>query len=141
MRLLTARFESTHNDRRAAFTITHDELALIVSDAVVHAIRAYERSQWNAPPPAPQPTAESSPLTKFERLQQEMGLNEIEIAGDAAPWPNAAAAANQLSAEMGIDGFELADLPEHIEEPAVATPEIETALADWEEALKAFDAL
>lgn len=109
--------------------ISREELAAIVSDAVVHAIDAYEHARGHelphATPHALEPTEinephdrlHSLPKAEADRLQHEMGLDDMAFA--EAPAPQAPAVAPELAAEMGVTGFSLDTMPDEPPEGGV----------------------
>lgn len=104
--------------------ITPEVLARIVSDAVTHAIAAYEQARGLAPTSAPSATIASgrrltgvppSPWQKEQqRLQRDLGINDIEF----EPAPEVVY--NNLAAQMGVNEFSFDDAPPDPLAPAAA---------------------
>lgn len=138
---------------RREVTVTPETLEQIVNDAVAKAITKYEQARGATPEasPAPQggaaapdqardiaPRQPADPAAvprspwqaNLERLQGDMGLDEIEF-DSAAAEPAETAVHRTLSAQMGVHDFEFDDVPGAAAEPAVAVPLDIDAVAEW----------
>jgi hypothetical protein len=132
---------------RHQLVVTPEELHQIVAAAVTDAIAAYEKvralkAEAVRNPPVlrlmPNVMRDSAPPAvlrpaQLDRLQDEMGLGEIEFE-DAAPAPEPA----DLTAEMGIDGFAFEDAPGRPAQYPLPPNDqtVVAAMAEWDEALK-----
>jgi hypothetical protein len=132
---------------RDQLVVTPEELRQIVAAAVTDAIAAYEKlralkSEAVRNPPVlrlmPNVMRDSAPPAvlrpeQLDRLQDEMGLDDI-VFEEAAPAPEPV----DLSAEMGVDGFEFDDAPRRPAQYPLAPndPTVVSAMAEWDEALK-----
>jgi hypothetical protein len=132
---------------RDQLVVTPEELQQIVAAAVTDAIAAYEKlralkSDAVRNPPVlrlmPNVIRDSAPPAvlrpaQLDRLQDEMGLDEI-VFEEAAPAPEPV----DLSAEMGVDGFEFDDAPRRPAHCPIAPNDqkVVAAMAEWDEALK-----
>ena len=143
---------------RREVMVTPETLEQIVNDAVAKAITAYEQSRTATPeasaaPPGGaaspnkardvarrQPTDPAAvPLSawreKLERLQGDLGIDEIVFDSAAAAEPAENVAHHTLSAEMGVHDFEFDDAPGAAAgpaaEPAASVPLDIDAVTEW----------
>ncbi len=139
---------------RRDVTVSPEALEQIVNDAVAKAITAYEQARGATPdssaPPAtavpnlandiaprqpvdPAAVPQTPWRANLERLQDDMGLDEIEFESPAAEAaePSETVVHHTLSKQMGVHDFEFDDIPGAVAEPAAPAPLDIDGVTEW----------